>query len=158
MGDAQQTVAAATKQARRSAFCPWTRRAGSTPAASTAPAAATAPAAGARVPAPAIAQAPCAAGARAGFVGKPESSPDAGASAAGAQALPGQVPGSKSAPGSVAVQAPGVTAQAQAGWGGQEGGLGLGSEPAGASLETYVDRTHYCYLFREEGVRRAQGW
>ena len=123
-GNAAQAGATAGKQARHSAFRPWTRRVASAPAAARVPVA---------PPAPGAAQAPCAAGPGLSY---PNSNPDTGAPAAGAQAQPGGPPTG----------------------GGAEAGLGSGSEPAGASLEAYVDRTHYCYLFREEGVRRAQGW
>jgi len=94
--------------------------------------------------------------------------PGAGAAApAGASAAPGPDAASAAGPGMGGPGAQGLgpgpapAALAQAG-AGQAGGQ-QGSEPArgsrpGAEPLTSTERTHYCYLFREEGARRAQGW
>lgn len=50
----------------------------------------------------------------------------------------------------------GQSAGAHSGVGGGGGGGDVGN--GGGARELRAERTHYCYLFREEGARRAQGW
>lgn len=142
-------------QARHGAFHPWPRQAADAAATLTYPTLASAGLA------PGTAATPAA--------GAP-SRPESGASSSGVRAgAAGQGTGEEVEPGvglgsdlgivSGSNLVPrGQSAGAQSGVGGGGGSGGDGHGNGGGARELRAERTHYCYLFREEGARRAQGW